>query len=212
MKMGRSSLPDERPVVAHWTASDDCRLARPVDASPGGSLKAGQRLELASGSAKVRFDCGAEVKLSGSAIFEIDSAKTCSLSLGRLTARAESPQAHGFTVALPTASVVDVGTGFDIVARADGHSRIHVAEGAVEVRMASAQTAYRLEAGQDMEIEPGNPAVTARIEPGDGTPAFHFPTIEPPSDKDYADASQGRADIARRAGFAGCSQRPGDRS
>ena len=57
------------------------------------------------------------------------------------------------------------------------------------------QTAYRLEAGQDMEIEPGNPAVTARIEPGDGTPAFHFPTIEPPSDKDYADASQGLATL-----------------
>ena len=35
----------------------------------------------------------------------------------------------------------------------------------------------------------------ARIEPGDGTPAFKFPTIEPPSANDYADASQGHAHI-----------------
>ena len=53
----------------------------------------------------------------------------------------------------------------------------------------------RLGVGQSIEVEPGTPSVIARIEPGEGTPAFKFPTIEPPSSHDYADASQGHARI-----------------
>jgi hypothetical protein len=52
-----------------------------------------------------------------------------------------------------------------------------------------------LRAGEDVLVEPGTPSIITRIEPGDGTAAFKFPTIEPPSDKDYADASQGHASI-----------------
>ena len=191
----RANTEKERPSVASWTASDDCRLLTPKDGAAGGSLRPGQRLALASGSAKIRFDSGAEVKLSGSADIEINSANKCSLSIGQLSARAESLQSHGFTVVLRTAKIVDVGTGFDIVAWADGHSQVHVSEGAVEVHMANAQKVHRLQAGQDMEIEPGSPGVTARIESGNGTPAFKFPTIEPPSDQDYVDALQGHATL-----------------
>ena len=34
-----------------------------------------------------------------------------------------------------------------------------------------------------------------RIDSGDGTTVFHFPAIEPPADRDYADRTGGRASI-----------------
>ena len=50
-------------------------------------------------------------------------------------------------------------------------------------------------AGETVMVEPGRPGIIVRIESGNGTPAFQFPTIEPPSDSDYADASQYHASI-----------------
>ena len=159
-------------------------------------LMPGQKLELASGQAKIVFQCGAEVNLCGPAIFEIESAKSAILTIGRLTARADTPQAHGFTVHSRTASTVDLGTEFNVVASADGHSQIRVVEGSVEVHLANGRQRRRLGMGQSIEVEPGSPSIIARIEPGEGTPAFRFPTIEPPSNNDYADASQGHAHIS----------------
>ena len=116
------------------------------------------------------------------------------MTIGRLTARAATPQSHGFTVQSRTAATVDLGTEFNVAARRTGTVRFGVVDGAVEVRLAKGP-ARRLSAGESIEVEPGTPSVIARIEPGDGTPAFKFPTIEPPSADDYADASQGHARI-----------------
>ena len=115
--------------------------------------------------------------------------------VGNVSAQAKTERSHGFTLRLPTASVVDLGTEFDAHAAADGHSRVDVISGAVELRTANGSTNRRLEKGQAVQIESGKPSVIARIEPGNGTPAFQFPTIEPPSADDYADASQGHVDI-----------------
>ena len=144
---------------------------------------------------EIVFQCGAEVHLHGTAIFEIQSANSGYLTIGRLSARADTPAAHGFTVHSRTASAVDLGTEFNVVASDDGHSQIRVVEGAVEVQLANGRQRRRLSEGQSIEVEPGSPSVIARIEPGEGTPAFKFPTIEPPSSHDYADASQGHARI-----------------
>ena len=54
----------------------------------------------------------------------------------------------------------------------------------------------------------GRRSVIARVEPGEGTPAFKFPTIEPPSNRDYADSSQGHANISVFRGQAGGGERP----
>ena len=91
---------------------------------------------------------------------------------------------------------MDLGTEFNVIASDDGHSQIGVVEGFVEVQLANGRQCRRLGVGESIEVEPGMPSVIARIEPGDGTPAFKFPTIEPPSNKDYADASQGHAHIS----------------
>ena len=121
--------------------------------------------------------------------------KAAFLTIGRLSVRAATPESHGFTIRSRTAATVDLGTEFSVVASEDGHSRITVAAGAVEVQLANGRARRRLREGEAIEVEPGSPSVIARIEPGDGTPAFRFPTIEPPSSKDYADASQGHAHV-----------------
>jgi hypothetical protein len=184
------------PATVARLAAVDCQGVDPKTALRAGApLAAGRKLELASGRVEIVFECGAVVTLHGPAIFEIQSANSSYLTIGRLSARADTPQAHGFTVHSRTASTVDLGTEFNVVASIDGHSQIRVLEGAVDVRITGGHESRRLGAGQSLEVEPGTPSVIARIEPGDGTAAFRFPTIEPPSSHDYADASQGHARI-----------------
>lgn len=57
------------------------------------------------------------------------------------------------------------------------------------------RSTLRLSAGETMYVEPGESQVMTRIEEGDETPAFRFPSIEPPSREDYADRTFGRAVI-----------------
>jgi hypothetical protein len=193
----RRAPPSLLPAVpaARLTAVD-CQWVNPESAlRQGESLPAGRRLELASGQVEVVFRSGAKVNIHGPAIFEVQSDNSGFLTLGRLTARADTPQSRGFTVHSRTAATVDLGTEFTVVAAQDGHSQIHVVEGAVEVRLSNGKAQRRLGVGQSIEVEPGSPSVIARIEPGEGTAAFKFPTIEPPTSHDYADASKGLARI-----------------
>jgi hypothetical protein len=186
----RSEMSKHRTPVSHFSspavfvarlAVADCQWVDPEMAlGEGALLIAGQKLELASGHVEIVFQSGAEVKLHGPAIFEIRSANSGFLTIGRLSARAATPESHGFTVHSRTAATVDLGTEFNVVASDDGHSQIGVVEGAVEVQLANGRQRRRLGVGESIEVEPGTPSVIARIEPGENTPAFKFPTIEPP--------------------------------
>ena len=91
--------------------------------------------------------------------------------------------------------MTDLGTEFEVQAGADGHSQVAVTAGAIELRSGNQQAMHRLAAGESAQIEPGERGIRAIIEPGDGTPAFKFPTIEPPSAEDYADASRQHAAV-----------------
>jgi hypothetical protein len=53
----------------------------------------------------------------------------------------------------------------------------------------------RVRAGESLFVETGEQRVITRIESGDGTSVFKFPTISPPSSQDVADRSQGRATV-----------------
>ena len=184
-----------RPA-AQLVATTDCRWSDAAAAIPTGSdLRPGQRIDLAAGDVQIAFARGGVLTLHGPSVLEIESQSCARLLVGNVSAHAETERSHGFTLRLPTASVVDLGTEFQAHAAADGHSRVDVISGAVELRTAGGDTTRRLEKGQAVQIESGERSVLARIEPGDGTPAFKFPTIEPPSADDYADASQGRAQI-----------------
>jgi hypothetical protein len=166
-----------------------------VVAQPGDPIRAGQRLELANGSVRVDLTSGASVRLSGPAIFEIESPLAASLTMGRVRVTAGTPESKGFTVRTRTARVVDLGTEFVTSAEADGLSRVEVTSGEVVVHVVGERTPQHLQQGDALSVEAGSAQVIARIESGDETPAFRFPTIEPPSDRDYADARQGHAVI-----------------
>lgn len=183
-------------VVAHFGPLKEARwVAAGVDATPGDPVRAGQRLELSSGSATIEFASGAVVTLIGPCIFEPRSGNSGFLTLGQLKAVAATPTAKGFTVQTRTARVVDIGTEFVAAAAADGQSRVDVTSGEVDVLVEGVNAPQRLRTGDALAIEAGQPKVLIRIESGDGTAAFRFPTIEPPSALDEADASRGQATI-----------------
>lgn len=171
-----------------WVASETHLQA-------GDPLRAGQVLELSTGTAIVEFVSGARVTLIGPSIFELTSGNGGFLSLGQLKAVAETPQSKGFTVRTRTARVVDIGTEFVAAAAPDGQSRVDVTQGEVQVHVAGAGLPQRLRTGEALAVEAGSGSIFVRIESGDGTAAFRFPTIEPPSAADLADRSQGRATI-----------------
>jgi hypothetical protein len=148
---------------------------------------------LSAGEVHIEFKSGAVVVLKGPAIFDVESENSGYLMLGQLTATATTATSKGFTIQARSSRVVDLGTEFSANASSDGHSRIAVTSGEVEIHLASVKTPHLLREGDVMEVEPGPTQITARIESGDDTAAFHFPTIEPPSALDYADRAKGRA-------------------
>lgn len=105
----------------------DCTLPTRL----GSRLGSGS-LRLETGVAELSFDAGATVILQAPAEFAIEGRLESALRSGRMTCRV-TPSGHGFTVATPSAEIVDLGTEFGVVAH-DGFSEVHVFRGAVEVR------------------------------------------------------------------------------
>jgi hypothetical protein len=141
-----------------------------------------------SGNATLLFGSGAEVRLVGPCILEPQSEKRAYLLLGQAVVKASAPSAKGFTVETRTSRLVDIGTEFVAATAADGQTRVDVSVGTVDVSLEGVAEAHRLRAGDALCVEPGDRQVLTRIERGDGTAAFRFPTIEPPVDRDYAAA------------------------
>lgn len=188
--------PEALPTVARVLELKNERWVNPESAlHVGDRLSSGQRVEISAGQARIEFDSGAVVTLIGPAIFEPTSTNSAYLLIGQMRAKAETPQSTGFAVRTRTACFVDIGTEFGATASTDGHSRIDVLTGAVDVHFKGVDLPQHLQIGDAMSVEPGAPLIIARVETGDDTPAFRFPTIEPPTDRDYADQAFGRATI-----------------
>lgn len=171
-----------------WVAAD-------ASVRHGDPVRAGERIELASGSLQIDLDNGATVRLVGPTIFEIESRLSAVLTMGRARVTADTPESKGFTVHTRTGRIVDLGTEFVAEALSDGRCRIGVTSGEVRFHPTNSVAGEVLRAGDLMEVEPGQRQVVTRIEQGDESPAFVFPTIQPPSAEDFADASRGRADV-----------------
>lgn len=187
--------------VARFGTMQGCRwMDAKLNASQGDGLRCGQRVELASGQADIIFQNGAVVTLTGPCIFEVESSMAGFLTLGIMKTRAETPASKGFTVRTRTARVVDLGTEFITSAGIDGMSRVEVTSGEVDVHVNNQGAPQRLKEGDAILVEAGKDQIITRIESGDQTPSFRLPTIEPPSDRDYADARQGHATLSMVSG------------
>ena len=84
---------------------------------------------------QIAFARGAVITLRGPSVLEIESESCARLLVGNVSAQAETERSHGFTVRF--ADGVGGGPGDGVPSRhaaADGHSRVDVVAGAVEVR------------------------------------------------------------------------------
>ncbi len=160
-------------------------------------LSIGEQLHLKTGTVQITYETGAVVKLYGPSLYSIDTANSGFLLSGKAYARAETEESHGFTIKTPSAEVIDYGTEFLTHTDLDGHSQVEVTSGEVDVVAKGApDLKHRLKRGDSLGIEAGAHPVLARIESGDETSDFSFPSIPSPSSTDYADQSQGNAEVS----------------
>lgn len=183
-------------VIAQFTKLNDSRWMASTDSvEQGDSIAIGQRVELASGSAELQFNSGASMKVIGPTILKPLTANSALLLMGQVQLVAQTPESKGFTLLTPTSKFVDIGTAFNAAVGPDGLSRLEVTDGEVDVVMEGTEVVPRLRAGESLYVEPGERQVMTRVEQGDGTAAFRFPTIKPPSRDDYADRTLNNATI-----------------
>jgi hypothetical protein len=96
----------------------------------GQQLAKGSRVALASGMAKVTYDCGAEVVLQGPCEFIVEDSMLGRLTSGRMTAHVPR-RAFSFAILSPQVDFVDLGTSFGIDVGDSGTTQLHVFEGEV---------------------------------------------------------------------------------
>lgn len=201
VRQGSRSTEAELGVVARFGGLRDIRwMDSTANVSSGDTIQNGQRIELSSGSVEVLFNTGARLTIVGPTIVEPRSDNSVYLTLGEVHLVAETPKSKGFTVVTPTSKFIDISTAFSARVSPDGLSRLNVSEGEVDVVLEGSDRSPRLRAGATLYVEPGERQIMTRIEEGDGTAAFQFPTIQPPSAEDYADQSSGRATIRVASG------------
>ena len=181
--------------VAQVAELQNCRWRQPDSRFESGDFIAvGQRIEISSGSAELIFHSGARLEIVGPAIFEPRSDNGGFLTMGEVHIVAETPGSQGFTIETPTSKFIDISTAFTAAVSPDGLSRLDVIDGEVDVVLDGGKP-ERFQRGQTLFVEPGEQRILARIEAGEGTSGFLFPTIEPPSSDDYADQASGHASI-----------------
>lgn len=120
------------------------------DHAIGGALSPGW-LRLDSGLAQIEFNDGARVILEGPAEFEIRSRSEAFCREGRLSAQVPAA-AHGFKIASPEMTVVDLGTAFGFEAHA-GAAQVHVFEGKVQLADTHNAPKQELLAGQALSVD-----------------------------------------------------------
>jgi hypothetical protein len=143
--------------IVRLMAAHNCRWKglekRPIEneALPQGPF------ELVSGIAQLAFAGGAQVTIAGPARIEPRSASHLMMRSGKLLAHVPQ-RAIGFTVETPTATIVDLGTEFDVITSESGETNVNVRKGRVSVQpVANAAglraTRFVMRAGEAKRIE-----------------------------------------------------------
>lgn len=113
----------------------------------------GQSLAFEAGSVEVLYDNGVQFVAQGPAAFQFLSEKQIFATSGKLVARV-GPEAVGFEIVTPHATVIDRGTSFGMTIDRDHQTDVVVYEGIVDLDLPEhpAQVKRRLEAGEAMRI------------------------------------------------------------
>jgi len=115
----------------------DCAVIVSGDGIDSPDLSVGNRLQsglmtLTSGRIQLEFFCGAKVALLGPCQIELQSDRSAKLLKGCVTAYLPE-RAAGFVINSPQATVLDLGTEFNMAVSEDGHSDIAVVNGLVDL-------------------------------------------------------------------------------
>ena len=103
-------------------------------------LQIGQTIRFASGKAKLVYDAGVEVVLTGPCNFEILSASSAYCRQGVIAARV-GKAGRGFTIETPYAQIIDLGTEFGVqVDEEVGSAEVVVFKGSVDIEYAAGTT------------------------------------------------------------------------
>lgn len=186
-----------KPQVAELVSVSDA-VWKSGKRKVGDTFQQGAGLELASGTVSIRFQSDAVTHFTGPGKFRIDSANSGRLYEGSAQSIAESETAAGFTIHMPTVSVIDQGTVFTTRIDAKKNNVVSVDKGKVEVTVDEHR--HSLLPGTTLSIAPGSKPMLIQVEAGDETPEFKFANIPPPSDSDYADLRQGNATLSTDSG------------
>lgn len=189
---------------ASWHASSDGNFRER-------SLLLGDRLVLDGGLAEITFATGAQVTLEGPAEFTIgkgkheagghDHANAGYLKRGALLATCETPDAQGFTIVTPQATVVDLSTVFAVTVGEDEGTTAHVIEGEVELRQADEPII--LTAGRTAVISSEGVLTLESAEPQELRTRFaRFKLAPPPTAKQVVNVDLGSDPNARYIGLA----------
>jgi len=190
-------LPENKVQVAQFEKLNNCRWINEQDKpNEGDPLHIGQRIELSEGQAHLLFKTGAILQLQGPSILELRGKNAAFLTLGSAEVLADSKESQGFTLGTPSSRFVDLGTAFSATVAPDGLSRLEVSQGKVNLVVEDDHDTHLLQKGEAIFVEPGSHKILTRIESGDGTENFRFPTISSPSKEDIADQSKGGTRIS----------------
>lgn len=137
----------------------------------GAHLPAGHSMALQSGLVEITYHDGVRVVLEGPCQFFVADVGAGRLESGCLFAQVP-PAGQGFAITTPTATVVDLGTQFSVVASAEGTDVI-VVQGVVELKPyrgdhGSADPApRRLAAGEKLHVGADGQISASNIEPAE---------------------------------------------
>jgi len=118
------------PVATVATFTEDSAINGGV---PVNKMSAPMTLKLSDGIARFASTRGADVEVSGPALFGLDSADGGVLYGGSVKARMSSPNAT-YSVQVSNLKVVDLGTEFRVTAVDDDHVFVEVLDGEVEIQ------------------------------------------------------------------------------
>jgi hypothetical protein len=127
------------------------------------------KLHLAIGTAEIALNSGVNVVIEGPTVVDLTSDKAIYLGRGKIGATV-LPQAIGFTVNTPTATVVDLGTEFEVKVAESGPTEVQVRRGTVEVAQIQAPQinneaprSLRLSTGQAVRVDRNESLTVATV-------------------------------------------------
>jgi hypothetical protein len=121
-------------VDVQWVASVDGISAAGLPSAPEhapASIEAGKSLAIAAGFVELQLKQGVTLVIEGPARWSIDGENNATLNRGKLVAKVPR-QAIGFTLATPTAKIVDLGTEFGVCVGEADRTDLYVISGEVE--------------------------------------------------------------------------------